>query len=119
MSAAILNGSVIITAAPLPRLRITARGRAVLLTLVTAPLVVAALALALNGGGATATGSSASVPLESVTVTGGQSLWELANEIAPTADPRDVISDIMSLNQLASAELQPGQRLDVPAKYTN
>ncbi|HEX3679772.1 MAG TPA: LysM peptidoglycan-binding domain-containing protein [Galbitalea sp.] len=98
-----------------PRLRMTARGRAVLLTLVAAPLVVAALALGINAGGATATNSS--TPLARVTVVGGETLWSLAKQIAPSADPRDVVADIMSVNRLSSADIQPGEQLAIPAQY--
>jgi LysM repeat protein len=96
-------------------LRMTARGRAVLLTLVTAPLVVAALALSLNAGGATATDSA--VALKTVTVSSGESLWQVALTVAPNTDPREVIADIMNLNNLTSADVQPGQQLDIPAQY--
>ncbi|HEY5320865.1 MAG TPA: LysM peptidoglycan-binding domain-containing protein [Galbitalea sp.] len=96
-------------------LRMTSRGRAVLLTLVTAPLVVAALALSLNAGGATATDSAG--VLKTVTVSSGESLWQVALTVAPNTDPREVIADIMSLNNLTSADVQPGQQLDIPAQY--
>ena len=51
-----------------------------------------------------------------MTVEPGQSLWQLAETIAPTADPRDVIADIVNLNQLQSESLQPGQRLALPVE---
>ncbi|HEX4400481.1 MAG TPA: LysM peptidoglycan-binding domain-containing protein [Galbitalea sp.] len=97
------------------RLRMTARGRTVLLTLVAAPLVVAALVLGINAGEATATNSS--TPLARVTVVGGETLWSLAKQIAPSADPRDVVADIMSVNRLSSADIQPGEQLAIPAQY--
>lgn len=97
------------------RLRMTRRGRAVLLAMITTPLVIAALAFGLNAGGATATDSS--TPLKSITVSSGESLWQVALKVAPNTDPRDVIADIMSLNNLTSADLQPGQKLDIPAQY--
>lgn len=99
------------------RLRITKRGRAVLTALVATPLVAAALMLSLNGGGATAT-SVQGAPLETVTVYSGQSLWVLAEEIAPQADPRDFISDVVRVNALDSAQIHPGQQLEIPAQYT-
>jgi LysM repeat protein len=98
-------------------LRLTRRGRGVLLTIVAAPLVAIALFAGLNAGGATATSSS--TPLSTVTVASGQSLWQLARHIAPNADPRDVISDIIDVNQLASADVYPGERLEIPAQYSH
>ncbi|MDQ1570774.1 MAG: hypothetical protein QOF79_1448 [Actinomycetota bacterium] len=96
-------------------LKMTARGRAVLISLIATPLVIAALAIGINAGGATAT--STSTPLTTVTVTAGQSLWQVARQLAPNADPRDVITDIMSVNQLSSADIVPGEELKIPAKY--
>jgi LysM repeat protein len=98
-------------------LRITARGRAVLLTLLAMPLVAAALLLGI--GAAAASGSSSSTPLTKVTVVGGETLWGLAHEIAPNSDPRDVIANIMAVNQLKSADIQPGERLSIPAQYSH
>ncbi|MEC5150353.1 LysM peptidoglycan-binding domain-containing protein [Cryobacterium sp. GrIS_2_6] len=111
------------------RLRITRRGRAVLTAIAGVPLVVGALALALNGGlaaadGSTLSGSSMSADtggsattFDYVTIQSGQSLWQLAERIAPSADPREVIAEIVNLNQLPSESVQPGQRLALPAEY--
>jgi hypothetical protein len=96
-------------------LRMTRRGRGVLLTIVAGPLVIAALVLGINAGGATATTSS--TPLAKITVAGGETLWGVAQQIAPHSDPRDVIADIMAVNQLKSAEIQPGETLAIPAQY--
>jgi hypothetical protein len=112
------------------RLRITRRGRAVLTTFAAVPLVVGALALALNGGLAAADGSTldgsnaggngasgSATTFDYVTIQSGQSLWQLAQRIAPSADPREVIAAIVNLNQLPSESVQPGQRLALPAEY--
>ncbi len=98
------------------RLRMTKRGRAVLLTLVSVPLVAATLLLGLNAGAAT--GTSSSTPLAKVTVVGGETLWGVAKQIAPNADPRDVIAAIEDVNQLQTADIQPGQQLNIPAQYS-
>lgn len=100
-----------------PRLRITARGRAVLLVLASLPVVIAALLFGINGGGASASLEGSSVPLEYVTVQPGDSLWQVAESIAPFADPRDVISAIVSLNGLTSADVFAGEQLEIPAQY--
>ena len=105
--------------APKSRLRLTKRGRRVFTTLAALPLVIAALAFALNGGVATASPDGSIVPVETVTVGAGQSLWELAGEIDPEADPRDVISDLVSFNHLTTTQLTPGQQLDVPTRYSS
>ena len=100
-----------------PRLRLTKRGRVVFTSLAAVPVVAGVMLLALNGGGATAT-SSSGAELEEVTVQAGQSLWSLAEDIAPDVDPRDVVSDILSVNQLDSGSVQAGQRLMLPAEYS-
>jgi len=102
-----------------PRLRLTRRGRAVVFVLVAVSVVIAAAAMVLGGGGAVATGDASDASFEYVTVEGGQSLWQLATELAPSADPRDVISEITRLNGLSSPDVQPGQRLAIPAAYAH
>lgn len=99
-------------------LRLTRRGRMVFTTLAALPLVVGAFFVAMNGGGAVA-GDAAQqgTDFDYISVPAGASLWTLAEEIAPSSDPRDVIADIMNLNQLTSAEVQIGQRLAIPTGY--
>jgi len=100
-----------------PRLRLTKRGRVVFTSLAALPVVAAVMVFALNGGGATAT-SSSGAELEEITMQAGESLWQLAEDIAPGVDPRDVISDIMAVNQLESGSVQAGQRLMLPSEYS-
>ena len=104
-------------------LHLTRRGRVVFTTLAAAPLVVGALLLAFAVGTASAVaegagaGHAVSDSFRYVTVQAGQSLWRLAETVAPSADPRDVIAAIVSLNQLSSENVQPGQRLALPTEY--
>lgn len=104
---------------PRSHLKLTKRGRAVFTTLAAVPLVIAAFLFALNGGGASATFETAQPGVEYtyVSVVAGQSLWSLAGEIAPTADPRDVVIGILEFNGMSSADLVPGQRLALPPQY--
>ncbi len=99
------------------RLRITRRGRAVLATVLALPLVLGTAAAVLNGGGAVATDTASTAEFSYVEVEAGQSLWGLAEEIAPQADPREVISAIVRLNGLPSADVQSGERLAIPFEY--
>jgi nucleoid-associated protein YgaU len=100
-----------------PRLRLTRRGRAVFTTLAATLLAAGALAVASNA--AVASEHSAPVTFEQVTVHAGESLWQLAQRLDPDADPRDVVSDIVHLNQLPGADVHPGQLLAVPAQYSH
>ena len=45
----------------------------------------------------------------------GQSLWELAVAADPDRDPREVMDEIVELNDLDSSVLVAGQLLEVPA----
>ncbi len=104
---------------PKPHLRLTKRGRAVFTTLAALPLVIGAFIFAINGGSATATIEDAPAQsYEYVTIVTGQSLWEVAGDVAPSADPRDVVTEILSFNGMSSAELFPGQRLALPPQYS-
>lgn len=102
-----------------PRLRLTRRGRVVLTSLAALPLVIAALIFSLNGGAATATLEGSAVPFTYVTVESGQSLWQVAESLAPGADPREVIDAIVSLNGLESVDVYAGQELAIPAAYAH
>lgn len=102
-----------------PRLRITARGRAVLAVLVALPLAALAIFLGFGSGGAVATQDGATATFEYVTVEPGQSLWDIAADVAPAADPREFAAQVVALNQLASSDLQPGQELAIPAVYVS
>lgn len=107
---------------PTFRVRMTPRGRRALALLVAAPvLAVGTLAGAgvLGGAiaGAVASSSTQTADFEHVTVLPGQSLWQIAQSIAPGADPRDVIAEIELLNGIAGA-IQPGEQLAVPAQYS-
>lgn len=99
-------------------LRITRRGRAVLMSFVAIPLAAWIAVATLNGGGATATLDDVAA-LEFVTVHPGQTLWGLAAELAPSVDPREVIDDVMRFNRLGSADIAAGQQLAIPPKYTH
>ncbi|MFJ5861402.1 LysM peptidoglycan-binding domain-containing protein [Pseudarthrobacter sp. NPDC092439] len=105
--------------APLPPLRLTRRGRVVLIGI---PLILlAALLLSMAGffnSPAKASDSAADLvatPTVTVTVQPGQSLWSIAGSLAPDRDARDVVADIVQLNNLSGGPVIPGQQLFVPA----
>jgi hypothetical protein len=111
------------TAPATSRLRITRRGRLVLTSLVVSPLIALGVVAGVNATSAIATsegaGSSTSiVEFDYLTINAGESLWQVAERIAPASDPRDVIAEIVSLNQLTSSAVEPGQRLAIPSAYS-
>jgi hypothetical protein len=101
-----------------PRLKITRRGRLVLSALVAAPLVIGAVVVGVNAGGAVANSSTGHTAFDYETIASGETLWHLAESVAPAADPRDVIADIMRLNGLETASVVPGQRIAIPTQYS-
>lgn len=110
--------SITITSTPVrSHLRITRRGRVVLGFVAAVPSIVVAGVSLLGAQSATAT--SEAVSLEVVTVEPGETLWQLAEQVAPHADPRDVVHDILSLNSVSSADIEPGLELELPAKYSD
>lgn len=109
---------------PMPshtRLRMTARGRRVVAGLISLPLALAVFLGALAGGEALAS-RSASAPageFTTVLVEPGDSLWSIALEVAPSADPRDVVDEIVRLNALSSSTVTAGQRIAIPTAFTS
>ncbi|WP_309066970.1 LysM peptidoglycan-binding domain-containing protein [Microbacterium sp.] len=102
------------------RLRLTTRGRRVLLGLAATPLVAGIVASVLAGGSALASGEQAEpVVFETVTVLPGDTLWSIAAEAAPGVDPREVVEDIIRLNNLPSGMVQAGSEIAIPVEYAD
>ena len=95
--------------------RLTRRGRAV--------VVLAALAALLVGGftlGHAPSQASARVhhvAPRTVTVQAGETLWTVAERIAPHVDPRLVVAQIQQLNHLRGPQLLAGMQLVVPRSH--
>jgi hypothetical protein len=107
------------TRLPATRLRLTVRGRRVLAAAAALPAVIA-LGFAIIGGGAALASRDAGAPAGSfttVTVSTGESLWSIAEDVAPSADPRDVVDAIVRLNALDGVTIESGQRIAIPLEY--
>lgn len=82
-------------------------------------IVVASLGSALLGG--TDADAASSSPARTHVVRPGDTLWAIAHSVDATADPRDVVEQIVALNATGatgsdlSAGLVPGQVVRVPA----
>lgn len=103
------------------RLRLTRRGRVVvggLIALVVAGLLLFAAVLL-----APQAFASNSAPGEQqfhyVVAQPGESLWSLASDLDPKVDPRDLIAEIVQLNQLEGSDVEAGQALAVPLRYSD
>ena len=105
-------------AAPGP-LRLTRRGRVVLGSLIVMVVTVAALLISLiASGGAQATNhgrpGGAFHGMHQIVVQPGQTLWSIASAAEPSADPRSVVEQMMSVNALSSTTISAGEELWVP-----
>ena len=108
------------------RMELTRRGRFVFVglpaLLAAALLLLAACALAAGTLASPAQASASHEPIDmadyavSVTVLQGESLWSIASAADPSRDIRDVVSDIVVLNDLTTGVVQAGQRLYVPLR---
>ncbi|HEV7453524.1 MAG TPA: LysM peptidoglycan-binding domain-containing protein [Pseudonocardiaceae bacterium] len=83
-----------------------------------AQLVAAAtVTLAVCGGlGWIAQAPSSGVPAERavIRVGAGETVWDVAQRVAPRSDQRAVVERIRQLNGMAGSAIQPGQQLQVP-----
>lgn len=98
------------TSAPASPLRMTRRGRLLVVTL-------AVLVVLLPGAWrAVATAQVEGPGTVAVTVQPGDTLWGIASAVDPGADPRAIIAEIRDTNGLTQSGLVPGQVLQVPAR---
>ena len=94
-------------------LRLTRRGRLVLTALVV--LVLFAVLSIGRAGSQAATVSQTGPALTQTTVLPGDTLWSVAQRLAPDHDTRAVVAQIKRLNHLTGSSLQAGQQLLLPA----
>jgi len=100
------------TSAPKSQVRLTRRGRLVVLTL--ALLVVAALGCLGAAGSVASEEPGTPEPTRVVMVGQGETLWGIAAGIADDGNIRDMVDRIERLNALDTAMVEAGQRLRVP-----
>ncbi|RJK96455.1 LysM peptidoglycan-binding domain-containing protein [Vallicoccus soli] len=101
------------TAQPSPRrgARLTRRGRLVVTTLVSTLALAVAVTVAALLAGPAPSAVPQGVPA-AVTVEPGDTLWSLAERVAPDRDPRDLVAEMRALNDLDG--LQVGDQVLVP-----
>jgi hypothetical protein len=100
------------------RVRLTPRGR-----LLARLAVITSLSILLLSGFAAVTGATAGssdtaipTPYVKVSVKPGDTLWSIAESIAPQGDRRSLVADIVDINHLESLELQAGQKIYIPTR---
>lgn len=103
------------------RLRLTRRGRVVIggiVILLLAGLLAFATVL-ISPQAFASDAASGDQQFHYIAVQTGDSLWSLATELDPKSDPRDLIAEIVQLNQLGGQELEAGQAIAVPLRYSD
>lgn len=76
-------------------------------------LIIAAVSFFSNQS-AQASNELAKSSFKYITVHNGETLWQIAERVAPNQDPRDTVEAIVTLNNLTQSTLQPGQRIALP-----
>lgn len=94
-----------------PPLRLTRRGRAVVLGLL---VLVASLASAVLFTTASRADGEPTGPAPTVVVQPGDTLWDIATRVMPRRDNRDAVADLRRLNGLRNSEVRPGDVLVLP-----
>jgi len=90
--------------------RLTRRGRLVVVVTVLLLLVLAGFTV----GRVSSQAAGPARPLPTVTVEPGETLWQIAARVAPTADRRLVVRQIEQLNDLGDGRVLVGQQLRLP-----
>jgi LysM repeat protein len=93
--------------------RLTSRGRAVVIGLLLNLLVVGLAAAFLAGGSAPADRPAATA---TVVVQAGDTLWGIAKRVDPTGDPQRTVAELRELNGLQASTIEVGQQLVLPAR---
>jgi nucleoid-associated protein YgaU len=97
--------------------RLTLRGRVTLVALLAlAGFALFALGqIASNALAADQSVASTSVKTTEWVVQPGETLWQIAESVAPDTDPRDTVARLVQLNDLANSSVRAGQTLLIPA----
>jgi Tfp pilus assembly protein FimV len=104
-------------ARPCTPIRLTRRGRIVVVIAIALILLVGLWVSARHGARATSGGERGPVTeRESVTVGPSDTLWDIAVRARPEVDPRVTVQRMIDLNALSSAIVNPGQRVYIPSR---
>jgi LysM domain len=101
---------------PEPPLRLTRRGRLVLRGLVVLVMLglMTGAALTMAHRAEAADGPARPVVVAHHVVLPGETLWGIAQQVAPHDDPRDTVARIAEFNSLTTTAVRAGQRLALP-----
>lgn len=94
-----------------PGLRLTRRGR-ILVVLVGAAVLFVAFSIGRVSGRA----ATPPPPVRAVVVHPGETLWQLAQQVAPNQDPRVTVAQLVALNHLPGPAVTAGEQVLVPGR---
>jgi hypothetical protein len=102
---------------PSAPVRLTRRGRVVIICFAALVLLAGLWVGARHGARATSGGAQGpAVTPESVVVGPHDTLWGIAVRARPGVDPRVTVQRMIDLNALPSAVVNPGQKVDLPSR---
>ena len=90
------------------------RGRLARTFVVLSLAIVLGSVVSAKAGAGTDSEPQASGSFITVTVAPGDTVWSLANRLAAGGDVRSLVSEIISVNSLASVDVATGQKLRIP-----
>ena len=90
------------------------RGRLARTVLVLSLAIVLGSVVSAKAGAGTTSAPVAAGSFITVTVAPGETVWSLANRLSGGSDVRSLVSEIISVNSLASVDLSAGQKLRIP-----
>jgi LysM repeat protein len=96
-----------------PPVRLTRRGRIVVLA---ALVLLAVAAVSMVAAASSAAPAGQDRPPVTMVVGAGDTLWTIATAVDPEADPRATIAELRRLNELSGSTIEAGQELVLPAR---
>lgn len=95
-------------------IRLNRRGRLARTFVVLSLAIVLGSVVSAKAGAGTDAAPQASGSFITVTVAPGDTVWSLATRLADGGDVRALVSEIISVNSLASVDVATGQKLRIP-----
>jgi hypothetical protein len=90
------------------------RGRLARTVVVLSLAIVLGSVVSAKAGAGTEAAATKAYSFITVTVAPGDTVWSLANRVAASGDVRSLVSEIITVNSLASVDLTAGQKLRIP-----
>ena len=95
-------------------IRLNRRGRLARTFVVLSLAIVLGSVVSAKAGAGTDVAPAAAGSFITVTVAPGDTVWSLATRLADGGDVRSLVSEIISVNSLASVDVATGQKLRIP-----